>query len=571
MRDASLRNARVEWQQLAAQIRRHDRLYYQKDAPEISDAEYDEMRRRLERLEAEFPELQTPDSPTQTVGAPPLETFAKVRHKIPMLSLNNAMSEEEVREWDERLKRFLGLKEEENIVYFPEPKIDGLSFSARYENGKFVQGTTRGDGEVGENITDNLATILHPELYGDFPKTLEVRGEVYMTHDNFRKLNEQRKAADEPEFANPRNAAAGSLRQLDAQITRQRDLHYFIYGWGEISDDITIGDSHYHFMERLRAWGQFFTTLHHARYRGHFVRGAIEGCIEAYRAMLQNRQGLPYDIDGVVYKVDSLEYQRRLGEVGRAPRWAIAHKFPAEQARTILENIDIQVGRTGTLTPVARLKPVSVGGVMVSNATLHNEDEIARKDVRIGDTVIVQRAGDVIPQIVGIDESKRPPHAKPYHFPKVCPVCGSSAVREEGEVAWRCTGGLVCEAQVVERLKHFVSRNALNIDGMGEKQIELFWKKGWVKTVADIFHLKKHVDEIRQMEGWGEKSAKNLMEAIEHARDVRLEKFIYALGIRHVGEITARLLARYYQGYEAWFEVMSALHQSEDARAALDS
>jgi len=563
-----------EWQSLVKQIRHHDKLYYQKDAPEISDAEYDALRRRLEALEAQFPELQTPDSPTQKVGAPPLETFAKVRHKIPMLSLNNAMSEEEVREWDERIKRFLGLPEEEKIYYVCEPKIDGLSFSARYEDGIFVQGTTRGDGEVGEDITRNLATVLKKErldqiqedyvkkpskqweipIRSKIPRILEVRGEVYMTHENFRRLNEQRKIAGEPEFANPRNAAAGSLRQLDWQITAQRNLDYFIYGWGEVSDDINIGDSQFKFMIQLQEWGLNVTVNDPA-----LSVAFINTVIKFYQNRLENRNQLSFDIDGMVYKVDNLEYQRRLGEVGRAPRWAIAHKFPAEKAITILEGIDIQVGRTGTLTPVARLKPINVGGVMVSNATLHNEDEIARKDARVGDTVVVQRAGDVIPQIVEVDKNKRPAHSNPYTFPDHCPVCGSLAVREEGEVARRCTGGLLCEAQLVERLKHFVSRHALDIEGLGEKQITAFWQDGLIKNAADIFHLPEKAALIEQREGWGQKSADNLMAAIETARDVALPKFIFALGIRHVGEITARLLARYYGSYNAWIAAMQQL------------
>jgi len=568
-----LSEARAEWQKLADQIRHHDKLYYQKDAPEITDAEYDVLRRRLEALEKQFPELQTPDSPTQKVGAPPLETFAKVRHKVPMLSLNNAMSEEEVREWDERVRRFLGLPADETIEYVSELKVDGLSFSAHYKNGKLVQGVTRGDGEVGENVTANLATILPIELKGDYPSLLEVRGEVYMTHEAFRKLNESRE--ENEKFANPRNAAAGSLRQLDPNITKERNLHYCVYAWGKTSEP--LADTQYRAIWKLKDFGfitffQFEEKESGTKQRQYiYLASRFEEMLEFYKIIAEQRSQLSLDIDGVVYKVNNLEYQHRLGTVGRAPRWAIAHKFPAEKAITILEGIDIQVGRTGALTPVARLKPITVGGVVVSNATLHNEDEIARKDVRVGDTVVVQRAGDVIPQIVEVDVSKRPAQAQPYHFPDHCPVCGSLAVREEGEVAWRCTGGLICEAQVVERLKHFVSRNALNIDGMGEKQIELFWKKGWIKSVADIFQLKKHIDEIRELEGWGERSAKNLLDAIERAREVKLEKFIFALGIRHIGEITAKLLARHFQSYEHWIEAMSALHQSEDTRVALDS
>ncbi len=567
--------AKKEWQSLVKEIRHHDQLYYQKDAPEITDAEYDVLRRRLEELEKQFPELQTPHSPTQKVGYAPLPTFAKVRHKIPMLSLNNAMNEEEVREWDERVKRFLGLPEQQKIEYVCEAKIDGLSFSARYENGVFTQGTTRGDGEAGEIITENLKTVtnfLHRLKGDDYPKVLEVRGEVYMMHDAFKTLNASR--SEENKFANPRNAAAGSLRQLDPAVTASRRLDYFVYSWGEVSEDAhRFMTSQKDFLKKMKLhWGLRVTDLHIDSKNGYSNNlGTIDEILIKYKTMESKRSSLGYDIDGLVYKVDNLEYQERLGFVGRAPRWAIAHKFPAEQAKTILETIDIQVGRTGTLTPVARLKPINVGGVMVSNATLHNEDEIERKDVRIGDTVIVQRAGDVIPQIVGIDPAKRPANAQKYRFPDHCPVCSSLAVREEGEVAWRCTGGLVCEAQVVERLKHFVSRNAMNIDGMGDKQIELFWKLGWIKIVADIFRLKKHADELKQMEGFGEKSVSNLLQAIETARDVALDKFIFALGIRHVGEITAKLLARTYGSYDKWIEAMSKLHTSEEAQAELDN
>lgn len=552
--DLSSEDAKQRWQKLAKEIRHHDALYYQQDRPVISDAEYDKLRRELEELEKKFPELKTADSPTQKVGAPPLSKFAKVKHSVPMLSLNNAFSEEDVREWDARNKKFLGLPEQEGIVLVGELKIDGLSFSARYEDGKFALGLTRGDGEVGENVTDNLATILPKELHGDFPKILEVRGEVYMSHANFVKLNAG--LIEEEKFANPRNAAAGSLRQKDAGITAIRGLDYFIYGWGEISKQ--LGETH---KEHIKAFGDFgFRTI--ARFFGdwrqHFIYTLhnIEDVFGFYAEVYKERDKFDFDIDGLVYKIDLLDYQKRLGEIARAPRWAIAHKFPAEQAVTVLEGIDIQVGRTGALTPVARLKPITVGGVVVSNATLHNEDEIARKDIRVGDTVVVQRAGDVIPQIVSATRKIDSPK---YKFPDVCPVCGSHAVREEGEAARRCTGGLRCEAQLVERIRHFVSRGALDIEGLGEKQIQAFWNDGLIKNVADIFTLADKSEEIEKREGWGKKSLDNLLNAIEKSRDVALEKFIFALGIRHIGEVTAKLLAREYGSAENWFAAMKNL------------
>ena len=566
--------AHEEWQKLAAEIRRHDKLYYQNDAPVISDAEYDILRRRLEALEAEHPELQTPDSPTQTVGAAPLETFAKVRHTVPMLSLNNAMSEEEVREWDDRVRKFLGLSTDALVEYVCELKVDGLSFSARYENGKFVQGLTRGDGEVGENVTANLATILPPYLI-DAPDVIEVRGEVYMTHDHFRALNASREAEGETLFANPRNAAAGSLRQLDPAITAERKLNYCVYSWGETSEPLAA--TQYESIRRLARTGliTFFkfedklskkNMMHYI-----FCASSIENMMEFYTLIGGLRSDLALDIDGVVYKINRLDYQHRLGMVGRAPRWAIAHKFPAEQAKTVVEAIDIQVGRTGTLTPVARLKPVNVGGVMVGNATLHNEDEIERKQIGVGDTVVVQRAGDVIPQIVSVDTGKRPAGWKLYTMPDHCPICKSLAVREEGEVARRCTGGLQCEAQLVERLRHFVSRGAMDIEGLGEKQIEAFWRDGLIKTVADIYALPGRIAEIENREGWGKKSAGNLMLAIEASKTAPLEKFIFALGIRHVGEITAKLLARYYVSCPAWLAAMLSLPDGGNVAWELDN
>lgn len=552
--DLGQEDAKQRWQKLAKEIRHHDALYYQQDKPVISDSEYDKLRRELEELEKQFPQLQTPDSPTQKVGAAPLSKFAKVKHSVPMLSLNNAFSEEDVREWDARNKKFLGLPENEEIQYIFEPKIDGLSFSARYENGKFVLGLTRGDGEVGENITDNLATILPKELYGDFPKILEVRGEVYMSHESFAALN-----AGLPEgkkFANPRNAAAGSLRQLDANITASRGLSYFVYGWGEISANLDI--SHVKVINKFEEYG-FKIILGRLRFKITNIPALssdISYFIDIHKKISQGDIQLDYDVDGLVYKINKIDYQKRLGEIARAPRWAIAHKFPAEQAVTVLEGIDIQVGRTGALTPVARLKPITVGGVVVSNATLHNEDEISRKDIRVGDTVVVQRAGDVIPQIVSATRKIDSPK---YIFPDVCPVCGSRAVREEGEAAKRCTGGLLCEAQALERIRHFVSRGAMDIEGLGEKQIQSFWSDGLIKNVTDIFTLADKSEEIEKREGWGKKSLENLLKAIENSRHIALEKFIFALGIRHVGEVTAKLLAREYGSASNWLAAMKNL------------
>jgi DNA ligase (NAD+) len=565
--DLSLHDARQEWKKLAGEIRRHDTLYYQKDAPEISDSEYDKMRRRLEALEKQFPVLQTPDSPTQKVGAPPLETFAKVKHSQPMLSLNNAMNEEEVREWDERMRRFL--KDVDDVYYVCEPKIDGLSFSARYVNGKLDVAATRGDGEVGENITENIRRVKEfPEqLKGKCSVVLEVRGEVYMRHDVFKALNARQKEAGLDEYANPRNAAAGSLRQLDPNITASRQLDYFVYGWGDVSD--SLGDEHSEVMGKLANHG--FNVILLSQNKKHAAPVLLHELLKYHREALQERMNFKYDIDGLVYKVDDLKLQDRLGTVGRAPRWAIAHKFPAEQAKTVVEKIEIQVGRTGALTPVARLKPITVGGVVVSNATLHNEDEIARKDVREGDTVVIQRAGDVIPQVVEVELSKRPKNAHKFKFPAHCPVCGSTAVREEGEVARRCTGGLMCEAQLVERLRHFVSRGAMDIEGLGEKQITAFFEDGLIKNAADIFRLSEKITLIETREGWGKKSVDNLMAAIEKARDVPLAKFIFALGIRHVGEITAKLLAQTYGSFAHWLKAMEALPKGGEAAVELDT
>ena len=548
---------------LAAQILKHDTLYHQKDMPEISDAAYDAMRHRNEALERAFPDLIRPDSPSKRVGSAPAAGFSKVRHKKPMLSLANAFSDEDVADFVTRIRRFLSLGEDAPVALVAEPKIDGLSASLRYENGTFVQGATRGDGTEGEDITRNLQTI------GDIPQTLpanapaifEVRGEVFMGKSEFCALNERQEAAGGKIFANPRNAAAGSLRQLDPNITAERTLHFFAYSWGEISE--MPADSQTGFLETLKEWGFVINPMT-------TLCDGSSAAIEAYRAIGSARAALDYDIDGVVYKVDRLDWQERLGMVSRAPRWAIAHKFPAEQAETLLEGIDIQVGRTGALTPVARLTPITVGGVVVSNATLHNEDEIRRKDVRIGDTVVVQRAGDVIPQVVRVVEEKRSENAVPYHFPDRCPVCGSEAVRPEGEAIRRCTGGLICPAQAVERLKHFVSRNAFDIEGLGSKQVEAFYEEGLIAQPGDIFRLKDRAGEIATREGWGEKSLTNLLAAIAGRRSIGLDRFIYALGIRQIGQATAKLLAANYTTLPALTSAMlEAADPESDAYASL--
>ena len=563
--DLSEEEAAKELERLAEEIARHDALYHGEDAPEISDADYDRLRQRNDEIEKRFPGLIREDSPSQRIGAAPSEKFEKVVHKVPMLSLSNAFSDEDLQDFLARIRRFLNLKEGEELYLTAEPKIDGLSASLRYEKGKFVLGATRGDGREGENVTANLRTIDDIPLEvkaKDMPEVFEVRGEVYMSHEDFAALNERQEKDGKPIFANPRNAAAGSLRQLDSNITRQRPLRFFAYAWGDVSG--LPADTQMGVIEAMGRWG-FATNPLMRRC------ASAEEMLAFYREVEEQRATLGYDIDGVVYKVDRLDLQGRLGFVSRSPRWAIAHKFPAEQAVTVLEAIDIQVGRTGALTPVARLKPVTVGGVVVSNATLHNEDEIARKDVRIGDTVVVQRAGDVIPQIVRVMEEHRPKGAKPYEFPETCPECGSHAVREinpktgKPDAVRRCTGGLICPAQAVERLKHFVSRNAFDIEGLGAKQVEAFYSDGRVMRPADIFTLeerdKKSLKKLKDKEGWGDTSAKNLFAAIEERRKVGLDRFLFALGIRHIGETTARLLARSYGSIEA---LMAAMKEASD-------
>jgi DNA ligase (NAD+) len=542
-------DARAELDRLSAELARHDALYHGGDAPEISDGEYDALKRRALEIEDAFPDLTSASSPSQVVGGPISSQFAEVRHGVPMLSLDNAFSPEEVTDFDARIRRFLKLSADEHIAFVAEPKIDGLSASLRYEHGRLVRGATRGDGKTGEDVTANLLTLddIPQTLSGSgWPEVIEVRGEVYAPNDEFDAFNAAAEAAGQRTYANPRNFAAGSLRQKDPAVTATRPLRFFAYAWGEIS--APFADTQAHALDALRSWGFKVNG------RSQRVEDAA-GLIALYDGLQTDRATLGYDIDGVVYKVDRLDWQSRLGFVSRTPRWAIAHKFPAQQAQTILEGIDIQVGRTGSLTPVARLHPVTVGGVVVRNATLHNEDEIARKDVRIGDTVILQRAGDVIPQILGVVPEKRPADAVPYVFPTHCPVCGSEAVREGDEVRRRCTGGLICDAQLVERLKHFVGRRAFDIEGLGEKQLVAFHERGWLHEPADIFRLARdeaRLEELRNEDGYGETSVRNLVTGIDARRIIALDRLIFALGIRDIGEQTSILLARHFGSWTAF-------------------
>ncbi|HRK70826.1 MAG TPA: NAD-dependent DNA ligase LigA [Micropepsaceae bacterium] len=560
--------AKAELKRLAAEIAAHDARYFGKDAPTISDAAYDALKARNSAIEARFPELVREDSPSKRVGAKPSRRFAKVVHARPMLSLDNAFSDDDVREFVGRVRRFLDLDEGEEVAVTAEPKIDGLSASLRYERGVLVQAATRGDGSEGENVTANMLTLSdvprvlkgkgHPEL-------IEVRGEVYMSKADFAALNAREQEAGREPFANPRNAAAGSLRQLDPAITAARPLRFFAYAWGEASS--LPAETQDGVVSAFKAWGFPVNPLM-------VVCRDEAAMLGFYRDIEAKRASLDYDIDGVVYKINRLDWQNRLGFVSRSPRWAIAHKFPPEQASTELLAIDIQVGRTGVLTPVARLQPVTVGGVVVSNATLHNEDEIARKDVRVGDTVIIQRAGDVIPQITGIVAEKRKRGAKAYQFPDHCPVCGSPAVREEGEAARRCTGGLTCAAQRVERLNHFVSRDAFDIEGLGSTTIELLHEAGLLKAPSDIFHLHDKREAVKaaflaRREVKGESKADkvftNLFDGIEARRRIGLDRFIFALGIRHVGDTTARMLARNYGSAEAFTSAMARAVKGDEA------
>ena len=519
---------------LAREIARHDRLYHDQDAPEISDADYDALVRENRELEGRFPHLVRKDSPSQSLGASPTTALAKVAHARPMLSLENAFSAEEVGEFVGRVKRFLALPPDVFVATTAEPKIDGLSCSLRYENGELVLAATRGDGAVGEDVTANVRTIGDiPHRIAGAPQILEVRGEVYMSKSDFAALNERQEANGGKIFANPRNAAAGSLRQKDASITAARPLRFLAHGWGELSEP--LAETQFNAMKRIEGFGLPVTEL--------LIRcNDLEEMLAHYREIEKARADLPFDIDGVVYKVDRLDLQERLGFVARAPRWGLAHKFPAEKAETTLEAIDIQVGRTGKLTPVGRLKPVGVGGVIVANVTLHNRDEIQRLGLRIGDRVRIQRAGDVIPQVVENLTREEPRPA--YEFPTHCPMCDSEAVAEEGEVDVRCTGGLICPAQRFERLRHFVSRGALDIEGLGEKSIAEFIELGWLHSPADIFRLHSHRQELIGREGWKEKSVDNLLAAIAAKREPDGPRFLFGLGIRHVGIVTAKDLLK---------------------------
>ncbi len=559
-------DAALELEALAAEIARHDKAYYQDAAPLISDAEYDALFRRNALIEQRFPALMRADSPSRRVGAPPAPAFAKVRHAQPMLSLNNAFSEAELVEFVAGVRRFLAKEvsaaADDALEIMAEPKIDGLSVSLRYEHGRLVRGATRGDGMTGEDVSANLQSIADiPKTLLDAPEVIEVRGEVYMTIADFEALNARQQAEGAKVFANPRNAAAGSLRQLDPAVTAARPLRFFGYAWGEVSAEIAA--THAAFLEALDRFGFVVNPLRR-------LCRSVEEMLDYYRTMAERRRQLPYEIDGIVFKVNRLDWQDLLGFVSRAPRWAIAHKFPAERATTVLRAIRIQVGRTGVLTPVAELEPVAVAGVMVSRATLHNEDEIRRKDIREGDTVVIQRAGDVIPQVVAVVAEKRPPGTEPFVFPDTCPECGSRAERIADEAARRCTGGLICPAQAVERLKHFVSRDAFDIEGLGDKHIAAFWEDGLLHQPADIFALPARIDEIRARDGWGDRSAERLMAAIEARRAIALERFIFALGIPQVGQATAKLLARRYRTLAAWRDAMSqACEPTSQAYAGL--
>lgn len=583
--------AAKEHARLGEEIAGHDRRYYQDDAPTVSDAEYDALRRRYEAIEAQFPELRGIDSLSEKVGAAPSSKFAKVRHRVPMLSLGNAFADEEVEEFVARIRRFLGLPVDEPIAITAEPKIDGLSCSLRYEKGVFVQAATRGDGFEGEDVTANVRTIgeIPERLSGaDVPEIFEVRGEVYMGHADFAALNARQEAAGKPLFANPRNAAAGSLRQLDPAITASRPLKFFAYAWGEVSEGGLPAQTQFGVIEAFARWGLPTNPLT-------VLCQSADELLAHYRRIGEGRASLGYDIDGVVYKVDSLALQQRLGFVSRSPRWAIAHKFPAEKAVTKLERIEIQVGRTGALTPVAKLTPITVGGVVVANASLHNEDYIrgiggkgepirGGVDIREGDWVTIQRAGDVIPQVVDVVLDRRPADAKPYAFPTLCPACGSHAVREEGEAVRRCTGGLICPAQAVERIRHFVARDAFDIEGLGDENVQMLFDAGLLLTPVDIFRLQGKAEAVRRaFYLYREERARqkerqtgrirknvlseddrqfvgvdNLFESINERRQISLAKFIYALGIRHIGEVTAKSLARHYRRYDVFAESLQA-------------
>lgn len=565
--------AERELARLAGILNRANDAYHREDAPILSDAEFDALRQRNAAIEARFPQLVREDSPSAFLGAAPAEGFGKIRHARRMLSLSNAFTEEDVTDFVAGIRRFLNLGPDSPLALTAEPKIDGLSLSLRYENGRLLHAATRGDGETGEDVTANVRTMAEiPQSLAGAPTILEVRGEVYISHADFAALNARQAENGAKIFANPRNAAAGSLRQLDPEITRARPLRFFAYAWGETS--APLADTQSGAIARLRALGFPTNPL--------FCRcDTVPELLATYAGIEAQRASLGYDIDGVVYKLDDLAYQDRLGLRSTTPRWAIAHKFPAELAWTLLEGIDIQVGRTGALSPVARLKPVTVGGVVVSNATLHNEDYIAGRDsrgtpiregrdIRVGDWVQVYRAGDVIPKIRDLDPARRPDTATPWQMPDHCPECGSPAIREPGDSVRRCTGGMICPAQAVERLKHFVSRAAFDIEGLGAKQVESFWRDGWIASPRDIFTLKERFGpgqprQLKNREGWGEKSAQNLFDAIDEKRRIPLARLIFALGIRHVGETSGGMLATHYGSWDAF---RSAMSEAQDPASA---
>ncbi len=572
-------DARVELARLAQKLEQANQQYHAEDAPELSDAEYDAFKRRNSEIEARFPALKRSDSPTEKVGAKAADGFAKVSHAVRMMSLGNGFDDTDIGDFDRSIRKYLGLGGDASLSYTAEPKIDGLSLSLRYENGVLVQAATRGDGEVGENVTANARTVKDiPQRIENAPDILEVRGEIYMSHSDFDDLNARQAATGGKSFANPRNAAAGSLRQLDSAITRSRPLRFFAYAWGELSQP--LAETQMGAIEQLRSFG--FQTNVLTR-----LFASLSEMLEHYRDIEAQRATLGYDIDGVVYKVDDLALQARLGFRSTTPRWAIAHKFPAELAWTRLEAIDIQVGRTGALSPVARLHPVTVGGVVVSNATLHNEDYIAGrdakggvirdgKDIRIGDWVQVYRAGDVIPKVADVDLSKRPEDSPPYVFPTHCPECQSVAIREDGDAIRRCTGGLICPAQAVEKLKHFVSRKAFDIEGLGAKQIEMFHGDPIlpINTPADIFTLQKrdadNLARLKNRDGWGDTSASNLFAAIDEKRTIELGRLLFALGIRHVGEVGARDLALHYLDWDAMAQAIDIARPAALAQRLAD-
>src|ERR1043165_1638091 len=572
--DLSDKQAKAEHARLHAELTEHDKRYYQNDKPTVTDAEYDTLKRRYGEIEQRFPELKTLESLTLKVGAPPTGRFAKVRHAVPMLSLDNAFSEEDVTRFVDRIRRFLKLSADEPLAFTAEPKIDGLSMSLRYQKGALATAATRGDGTVGEDVTANIKTLkdVPQTLKGkDHPDIAEVRGEVYMTKADFLALNERQKAEGKELYINPRNTAAGSLRQKDAGITASRPLRFFAYAWGEMSEMPAQTQSG--MLKWLGKCGFYTPPIWK-------ICKSAEELLAFHKEIGEQRASLDYDIDGVVYKVDRLDWQERLGFVSRSPRWAIAHKFPAEKATTVVKDIEIQVGRTGALTPVAKLEPVGVGGVIVQNATLHNADEIALLDVRIGDTVTIQRAGDVIPQVLGVIAEKRPKGAKAYAFPKTCPcplktpvVREINSAGEEG-VRFRCSGEFACPFQKTEHLKLFVSRRAFDIDGLGEKQIDYFFEQGWITEPGDIFTLEARNGKLKleEIEGYGETSGRHLFAAIRERREISLERFIYALGIRHVGETTARALARGYGTWDAFHEAALAVAKGDaETRAEMDA